>query len=189
MTQLWTIVESATGKVVCPRFPTADADQHPSAAGWNWNEETQIAVMIGTEPNPAVEVFDPDAGTWIANLPVLRARRWDAVKGRRDQAEWAGCATALGRVDTDPDSQRKAGGAVQMAMIAQAAGATFALDWTMQDNSTVTHDASAMIAMGVAIGQHVAACHEVALAKRGAIDAAATADDIAAVGLDDGWPA
>lgn len=133
--------------------------------------------------------WDLETRQMVPNLDGLRARRWDDVKARRDQAEWAGCATPLGRVDTDPDSQRKAGGAVQMAMIAQAAGTTFALDWTMQDNSTVTHDAPAMIAMGVAIGQHVAACHEAALAKRGAIDAAATADEIASVGLDDGWPA
>lgn len=122
------------------------------------------------------------------DLPALRARHWALVKARRDEAEWSGCATALGRVDTDPDSQRKVGGAVQLALIAAGAGQPFALDWTMQDNSAVAHDGSAMIGLGVAVGQHVAACHEAALAKRAAIDAATDRAGIEAVPIEGGWP-
>lgn len=149
---------------------------------------------FGTVPLPegfseATHKWDADARAMVSDIDRLRAGRWELVKARRDQAEWSGCNTALGRVDTDPDSQRKTGGAVQMAMIAQAAGAPFAIDWTMQDNSTVSHDAAAMIAMGVAVGQHVAACHEAALAKRAAIDTATTPEDVTAVDIESGWPA
>ena len=127
----------------------------------------------------------------IISAPPIAERRalvWEAVRTARDQAEWWGCTTPLGRADTDPASQRKVAGAVQMAMIAQAAGAAFSIDWTMQDNSSVMHDAAAMITLGVAVGQHVAACHAVALAKRSAIEAADDADTLAAIDIKGGWP-
>lgn len=123
--------------------------------------------------------------------PSLQERKvsvWDAVRAARDQAEWWGCSTPLGRADSDPDSQRKVAGAVQMAMIAQAAGAPFSIDWTMQDNASATHDASAMILLGVAVGQHVAACHAVALVKRSAIEAATDAAPLVDFDIEGGWP-
>ncbi|WP_156356304.1 DUF4376 domain-containing protein [Sphingomonas sp. Leaf22] len=121
-------------------------------------------------------------------LAERRAEVWGGVRAARDQAEWWGCSTPLGRADSDPDSQRKVAGAVQMAMIAQAAGAPFSIDWTMQDNRSVTHDAVAMITLGVAVGQHVAACHAVALAKRAAIEAAADAATLVDFDIEGGWP-
>lgn len=132
--------------------------------------------------------WDVAARAMVEDVHALRSRAWSAVKARRDQAEWAGCATALGRVDTDPDSQRKVSGSVQMAMIAQAAGAPFSIEWTMQDNSSVDHDAPAMILMGVAVGQHVAICHAIAVAKRAEIEAAVDAAAIGAVDVEGGWP-
>lgn len=113
---------------------------------------------------------------------------WGAVREARDRAEWWGCSTPLGRADSDPDSQRKVAGAVQLAMIAQSGGVPFSIDWTMQDNSSVTHDAAAMITLGVAVGQHVAACHAVALAKRSAIEAAENIEALTAIDIEGGWP-
>ena len=75
-----------------------------------------------------------------------------------------------------------------MALIAQSAGQPFSLDWTMQDNATVAHDATAMIVLGVAVGQHVAACHEVALGKRAALEAAETVEDMLTLDLEGGYP-
>lgn len=122
------------------------------------------------------------------SLEQLKVQVWDAVRGARDRAEWWGCSTPLGRADSDPDSQRKVAGAVQMAMIAQAAGAPFSIDWTMQDNRSVTHDAIAMITLGVAVGQHVADCHAAALAKRAAIEAATDASTLVDFDSEGGWP-
>lgn len=137
---------------------------------------------------PLAEIALVD-GAWVRDLDPRRQRAWAAVKAARDRAEWGGCDTPLGRVDTDPDSQRKISGAVQMAMIAQAAGEPFALDWTMRDNAVVAHDAGAMIALGVAVGFHVAACHAVATAKRVKIGDAASVEQIEAVDVEGGWPA
>ena len=132
--------------------------------------------------------WDAEARIMAPDLTAIRAARWTLVKAGRDRAEWWGCSTMLGRVDTDPESQRKTSGAVQLAMIAQAAGVPFAIDWTMQDNSVAAHDAAAMIAMGVAVGQHVAACHAAALIKRQALADAADVAAIEVVDVDTGWP-
>src|SRR5690349_3380329 len=72
-----------------------------------------------------------DSGEYVVTprpVPIeeLRPQKWAQVKAARDKAEYAGCMTPLGRVDTDPDSQRKIAGAVQMAMIA---GEAFSLEW------------------------------------------------------------
>ena len=58
----------------------------------------------------------------------------------------------------------------------------------MQDNSTVTHDAVAMIGMGLAVGQHVAACHERGLALKAQIEEAADQDALSAIDINAGWP-
>lgn len=138
---------------------------------WRWTE------AAGFEPAPG-------------SMDIAHARflAWEGAKDQRGRAERWGCTTPLGRADTDADSQRKVAGAVQMAMIAQAAGAPFSIEWTMQDNSVVTHDAAAMIVLGVAVGQHVAACHAVALSKRAAIEAAIDVDAVTAVDIAGGWP-
>ena len=122
-------------------------------------------------------------------LSGTKAEAWLKVRARRDQAEAAGCNTALGRIDTDADSQRKISGAVQMALIALTAGQSFSVGWTMHDNTTVEHDAQAMIDLGLAAGAHVATCHAVAVAKRALIMAASTIAEVEAVSIEDGWPA
>lgn len=126
----------------------------------------------------------------VPPVPLARrkAEKWAAVKMRRDTAEQGGCVAPLGRVDTDPDSQRKISGAVQMAMIAQAAGQLFEIVWTMQDNSEAVHDAAAMLEMGVAVGTHVAACHAVARALWEQIEAAADDAALEAIDVGAGWP-
>lgn len=151
--------------------------------GEDW---AQIGPALPADADPArILLVD---GAWVTDLAVFRQERWAAARAARERAQLGGCVTPLGRVDTDAVSQLKVTGAVQMAMLALAAGQPFSLDWTMQDNSTVTHDAAAMIAMGMAVGQHIAACHEHALTKRAAIEAASDAAALNLVEVDDGWP-
>lgn len=154
-------------------------DETPSVDACGFDMTDKVAVEIAT-PLGDFELVDLD-GNVTADLPALRARAWVEVKALRDQAEWAGCDTPLGRVDTDPNSRSKISGAVQMAMLIDP----FTIDWTMQDNSIVTHDAPAMIAMGLLVGQHVNACHAIATTIRTALDAADTLEAIAAAGV---WP-
>lgn len=124
----------------------------------------------------------------IGTLDQAKVLARQAVLAARDRAEFGGCETAFGRVDTKAESQRKAGGAVQMAMIAQAASAPFTIGWTMADNTTIALDADGMIDVGLAIGQHVNACHGHGLGLKDLIDAAETVEDIAAINIKTGWP-
>jgi hypothetical protein len=118
-------------------------------------------------------------------LANLKRDTLAAIKQRRDIAEWGGCNTPLGRVNTDPDSQRKISGAVSMAMVL---GDTFTVDWRMEDDSVETHDKDAMITMGVLVGQHVSLCQANKNVLDAAINGAASAADIEAIEIDAGWP-
>jgi hypothetical protein len=83
-------------------------------------------------------------------------------------------------VDSDPESRVKISGAVQLAMLSPE----FSIAWTMEDNSSVNHDAAAMIALGIAVGQHVAQCHATAQSLRSQLEAANSIAEIEAVR----WP-
>lgn len=150
----------------------------PSLPAMQW-----MAVM--GEDGPEAVPFERPAPLALA---IAATEKRAEVNGLRLACEVSGCETPLGRVDTDGDSQRKINGAVTMALIAQTAGQPFTVDWTMADNSLVTHDAPAMIAMGVAVGQHVSDCHERGAALKAEIDAADTVEEIEAVDIYSGWP-
>lgn len=125
---------------------------------------------------------------WIdlRSLEQVKADCWAAIKAQRDAAEWGGFDTPFGRFDSDPRSQAKIIGAAQLASIAAARGEPFSIRWTLQDNSTVVLDAPAMIAVGVAMGQHIDSVHQIGRAKRAAIEAATTYDAVMAVTWSEG---
>ena len=112
----------------------------------------------------------------VEALALARLRRWEAAKLVRDTKIDSGCMTPLGRVDSDEKSRLNINGAVQTALIAQAAGQPFSIDWTMADNSVVSHDGPATVAMGLAVAGFVAACHEAARGIRVAIEDATDPD-------------
>lgn len=124
----------------------------------------------------------------LADLALAKTLAWAAVKTRRDRCASGGCDTAFGRVDSDERSRILIAGAVQMAQIALAAGEPYQVDWVMADNQSVTHDARAMIALALAVGQHIVACWTRAQALRAEIDAAETIESVAAIDIAVGWP-
>ncbi|QUT04057.1 DUF4376 domain-containing protein [Sphingobium phenoxybenzoativorans] len=133
----------------------------------------------------AIRVRTPDLA---AAFLVAQIGKRSAIMKRRNLAEWGGATTPLGVMDSDPDSQRKVNGAASMAMIADAAGQPFSIDWTMQDNSIATHDAAAMMAAGTAMGEHVSACHANALVLKAQVDAATDIPMLDAIDIEVGWP-
>ncbi|RYY55498.1 MAG: DUF4376 domain-containing protein, partial [Comamonadaceae bacterium] len=60
-------------------------------------------------------------------------------------------------------------------------GTAFAQDWTLANNDSVLLDADGMVAVGVALGQHVAAAHAHAKALRAAINSATTTAAVAEI--------
>jgi hypothetical protein len=182
------LVDIATGetiqRVTSGSTISLQPDEGQAVIGYMGDEdiETLETFLDGTLQLRA-RTIDPALVFSIAKIEMR-----EALRRRRDRAEFSGCDTPLGRMDTDADSQRKVNGSVTMALIAQAAGQPFAIDWTMADNSSVTHDAAAMIAAGVAVGLHVSACHANGVALKAAIDAATDVVELAAVDIEEGWP-
>lgn len=124
-------------------------------------------------------------------IPLGEAKlaKWEHVKSKRDAVIDGGVLVdGIGTFDSNLESRVNIAGAVSMAQIALANEQLFSMSWTLADNSVVTLDGSQMIAVGVAVGQHVAAAHENAQGLRLAIEAAEDAEALAAIDTTGGWP-
>lgn len=121
-------------------------------------------------------------------LDDLKLWKVTAAKDRCDAAMLGGCDTPLGRVQTDTKSQGLINGASSMALMAKMSGAPFSIVWTMADNTNVEHDVDQMLALGVAVGQFMNACHQHLIALRAAIGAAEDTETLDAIDLEGGWP-
>lgn len=120
---------------------------------------------------------------WIdlRSLEQVKADCWAAIKAQRDAAEWGGFDTPFGRFDSDPVSQAKIIGAAQLASVSLAQGTPFTIEWTLQDNTSVSLDAAQMVAVGAALANHVNAVHQRGRQLRAQIEAAATIADLESI--------
>lgn len=118
------------------------------------------------------------------SLIEVKLAKWAALKAERDAREFGTLTFAGGEFDIDARSQARLSGTVQLAMMAKAAGQPFAIDWTLADNSVRTLTADDVIAIGVALGQHVVTQHAIARQLRAAL--AAAPSDVAVANIN--WP-
>lgn len=148
-------------------------------------------VHFEAEVPPGRWVIDADGTGLVAYAPLLDERkraRWLAARDYRDGRASGGCVTPAGRVDSDPESRGKISGGSTAAIASKAAGIAFSIDWTMADNSVVTLDADAMIAMGLAVVQHVATCQQIGTGIRDRISSATTDAELDAIDIMEGYP-
>ena len=160
-----------------------------------WTDAPAIEVQETDQPDDAIVT-----GSTIADVDGVPTRQWtstpitltDLQADLKRQAETirdghinGGCDTPHGRVDTDRESRLNISGSVQMAAIL---GAAFTTSWRRADNSYVTLDATAMIAVGMAAGGHVATCYGACFAIKDAIDAATTRTAARSLDLTAGYP-
>jgi phage-related tail fiber protein len=144
---------------------------------------TVISEVDDELPDPEAELVD---GAWVVPLDILKQRKWEDAKIYRDFRRSTGCATPKGRMDSDEESKVKLNGAVTMA---QLVGDTFSVNWTMEDNSVVTHNKAEIDAAGLAVGQYDMQCHAVGQSLREQIDAATTAAELDAIDIEGAaWP-
>ena len=142
--------------------------------GASYVEAGCVVEIPGT---PSVHhVFDWAVKAWVdpRSLQDLKEARWAEVRRERDRAEFGGFSWDGSRFDSDAISQQRITGAVTLAMM----NAAFSIDWTLADNTVRTLTAADMIAVGVALGQHVNACHERARVLRGEIESALAAQTL-----------
>lgn len=128
-------------------------------------------------------VFDWTTKSWVdpRSLEDLKAGKWLEIKRSRDAAEYGGFTWDGSRFDSDPESQTKIIGAVQLASIT---GESFQIDWTLADNSVRTLNKQDMVGVGEALGSHVATQHVIGRQLRQQIENATTPEAVAAVT----WP-
>jgi hypothetical protein len=149
--------------------------------GTQTNERT--GKTIPPQPSENHE-YDAQADMWIdtRTLDSVKARTWVRIKQARALAEAADfmCCGVIYQADKE-----RITGATQLALLAQAAGQPYCIEWTLSDNTHLTLDAAGMIAVGVALGAHVAGAFAIGLQLRGQIAAATSFEALDAIV----WPA
>ena len=163
---MWLLIDRETHQVISGPHPT-----QPETTA----DDYSVVVALGF---PERVAWVP-ASRGFVDLPDLRA----AIEARRDRAIHGGVETPLGRVDSDDPSIRNIMGLVQMASLAMSMGGSFARTFRLASNDEVPVDAQGMIAIGVAVGEHVDACYRRSWALKAEVDAGELDPDIEA-----GWP-
>lgn len=146
-----------------------------------WNGESVQA--IPDQPSPA-HVWNWATKQWIHSLTEARVQAWDRIKASRDAAEFGTFTWNDHVFDGDSESQRRIQGAAQLAILAQAMGQPFSIDWTLANNAQVALSASDMVGVGSALGQKVSSVHGTARGLREVIQGALTQNQLDAIQ----WP-
>lgn len=135
-------------------------------------------VAMGQRPSQN-HVFDYVAKTWIdpRTLADLKAQQWNLIKQARSIAEHAGFTWDGSTFDSDAVSQQRITGAVTLAQMNPG----FTIGWTLADNTVRVLSAADMIAIGQALGLHVATIFGQAQALRNQIEAATTKEAVEAI--------
>jgi len=152
-----------------------------------WRAEIDYRGNIWYNPEAIDQVHKPCAPNdapppgWLHWVPgenkqvgdaeaLIKAKgvKWTQIKQARITAEYAGFTWYGSTFDSDAISQQRITGAVSLAMLDSA----FTIDWTLKDNTVRTMNATDMIAVGVALGTHVATQFSHGQALRAQIEAA-----------------
>lgn len=141
--------------------------------------------LIRKENKPeGTYVWDSKTRQWVdeRTLEETKTQKWEAIKETRSKEEYKpftydGCLFDA--------NVTKITAASQLAFMAKVTGQPFAMNWTLFDNSVKELDADAMMAVGLALGQHVDSVYNIARQLRDAINAAQTKEEVELVA----WPA
>lgn len=137
-----------------------------------------VVQLVGVAPSPAHQ-FDYSVKAWVdpRTLQDHRDEKWAQIKAARDAVEFGPFTWDASIFDADAESQQRISGAVQMASLSSA----FSIDWTLADNTVRALTATQVIALGIALAQHVGAAYATARALRDQINAAATIAAVEAI--------
>jgi len=154
-------------------------------------------------PVDAIEISDEDQALYVTNnyirgadgipqlkpvyiptLEELKAIKWNSIKSQRDTLEQSGVSYLNKTLDSDTLSVQRISIAVQAAQAAISAGQSFTLDWTCQDNSTLTMTAEDICGIPVALATYSNSLHQTARGLRTQIEAATTAEELELIA----WP-
>lgn len=123
-------------------------------------------------------IINPPYEEPTPTLDEVKAARWKAIRQDRDNAEQAGCPYMDSVLDSDSLSVQRINTAVQAA---QVIGESFAVDWTMQDNSVIHMTYADVLGMPAALAAFSNELHTKARGLRERIEAAETVEEVNAI--------
>lgn len=144
---------------------------------------TAIQVNInGQSINPSSMTEVPEdrlfRSAWVVNGDVIeedvdkakpiaheKVNEW-----RTAQKEQPFTVTGLGTFSADDESKTNIDGASQAALMAAVTSQPFSVEWSLDDDSTITLDGSQMMLVGQSLLAHVNAAHIAARAKHTLIE-------------------
>lgn len=139
------------------------------------------ALSIVSPPPGEFFEYDIQLRAWVLDIRKAREVFTASAKQERDAAEF-GFFTYNGMTfDGDLDAQRRLSGLVSAAKSAIAAGHTFTKDFTLADNSVVQLTAEDLVGIEMAKLWQVDEAFQVYRAKKAAIDAATTLEELEAI--------
>ena len=123
--------------------------------------------------------FNWTAKVWFdpRNVQDARDAKWRGIKQDREEIEFGGFEWDGSQFDSDTLSQSRIQGAVQLAQM----DPNFSINWTLADNNSRLLNASEMIAIGVALGNHVNSSHTHSRTLRVLINQAKTIEEVEAI--------
>lgn len=139
-------------------------------------------VALPPQPTPH-HTFNWGSKTWSdpRTLQNYKDAAWTAIKASREAAIDAPLATPYGSFDSGAKDRTNITDAVLMLQTLAGLGNPTTIDFTLSNNSTVTLTTAQMVTVGLLLGQKVQTAHGTARARRAAIEAATTAQQLAAI--------
>lgn len=136
------------------------------------------AVKIATSPAEDYQ-FNYTTKEWEdpRTLETIKEDKWYEIKQARNIAEYSGFTWNNYVFDSDMVSQNRITGAVTLAQITP----DFTVSWVLKDNSIKTLNATEMLEVGLALGNHVASQFAKSQALRELIDNANSKEEVKAI--------
>lgn len=118
------------------------------------------------------------------SFEALQQLKWNNIKAKRASLEVSGFEYNSQYFDSSLTSQNKIQGAVILAMLSISNNQPYSVDWTLQDNTTISLDAADMIQVGLSLSRHLVELHQTSRKLRETVFAATTVEELDAIE----WP-
>lgn len=169
-------------------WPSLTAMNSGKPAAYNHYIETAIHNLIDIAEADII-TLEPLVGATAVEgstpLEIEKSKKWSEIKLKRDKVEYGGFMWDGSPFDSDPAAQSRIQGGVQLAQIATQASQPFSITWTLLDNTSRILDGAQMLAVGLALAEHVKNTHQIARVLREAIDNANSIEELGPIT----WPA
>lgn len=143
----------------------------------HWRMKDGVLTDVGTNPGPSYR-WDITLKSWIPDLEKAKTTKLQQLKTARTKKESGGFAWDGSVFDSDPQSQLRLQGAVQLAQMSSASNTPFSIEWTLKDNTVRTLSGNDMIAVGLALAGHITGVHELYRDLKNEVDMATTVQQV-----------